>query len=75
MDKFGTYDSKGVFHQQKVHLGQLRTGKWGLFTGNFLAWPLDNQMTEVEAQILCTRIGFEFVPAKVGDKIVHDALC
>lgn len=37
----GTYDSKGVFHVQRVHLGVTESGRYGLFTGNTLAHSLD----------------------------------
>lgn len=40
--RHGTYDTRGVFHPQRVHLGRTQSGQPGLFSGGVLAWPLSD---------------------------------
>jgi len=64
--KLGTYDSNGVFQQQKVSLGITSTGARGYFTDNFLAsYPISREAFEKDDayhEAVCDTLGFIFVP-------------
>jgi hypothetical protein len=61
----GTYDASGNFRPQCVHMGTTQAGRFGLFTGNYLAMsltPYENTMLRElpwsEAVAWVGRMGF-----------------
>ena len=51
--------------KQKVHIGVTESGQRGLFTGNYLAFPLrDNCITPQQIQALCDRCNFQLIERK-----------